>query len=147
MTGHVRMRALGFTLIELMIVVAIVAVLALIAYPSYQDSVRKGRRGEAKSDLVEIAQALERCYTQNNSYLLCPSVSPADVLIGPFNQSPQAGSRIDYTVAFTAAPTRTTFGITATPMGDQTNDSCGTLALNQTGVKTPVTGSTGVNCW
>jgi len=41
-------------------------VLTLIAYPSYQTAVRKGRRGDAKSDLVQIGQALERCFTSNN---------------------------------------------------------------------------------
>jgi prepilin-type N-terminal cleavage/methylation domain-containing protein len=50
----------GFTLIEMMIVVAIVAVLALIAYPSYQNAVREGRRGDAKSDLIELSQMMER---------------------------------------------------------------------------------------
>ena len=57
----------GFTLIELMIVVAVIAVLAAIAYPSYQDSVRKGRRGEAKSELVTLAQARERCFTEKGT--------------------------------------------------------------------------------
>src|SRR5690606_34477191 len=53
-------RSRGFTLIELMTVVAIVAVLAAIAYPSYSDAVRKGKRGQAKSAMVELAQRAER---------------------------------------------------------------------------------------
>src|SRR5690606_39345918 len=56
----------GFTLIELMIVVAIVGVPVAIAYPSYTDSVRKGKRGQAKGQLVELAQRAERYRTVNN---------------------------------------------------------------------------------
>ena len=61
----------GFTLIELMIVVAVIAILAAIAYPSYQDSVRKSRRADAKAVVLNAAQILERCYTQNNVYTGC----------------------------------------------------------------------------
>ena len=59
----------GFTLIELMIVVAIVALLASLAYPAYTDSVRKGRRAEARAALTNFLQQEERYYTQNGSYL------------------------------------------------------------------------------
>ena len=59
----------GFTLVELMIAVAIVGILASIAYPSYQDSVRKSRRADAKGALLGFANAMERHFTENNSYL------------------------------------------------------------------------------
>ncbi len=144
----------GFTLIELMIVVAVIAILAAIAYPSYQDSVRKGRRGEAKSDLVELAQAMERCFTQNNSYHGCASIADAtDTLIAPFDKSPQAAAATArYTIVMTVpggAAGRTVFSLAATPVGDQLKDSCGPgpLTLNQTGAKGPATGSTGIPCW
>lgn len=65
----------GFTLIELMITVAIVAILAAIAIPSYQDSVWKGKRGEAKTAIMRTLQSEERYYTQNNSYLLFSTVA------------------------------------------------------------------------
>lgn len=59
----------GFTLIELMIVVAIVAILAAIAYPSYQDSILKGRRAEARTAMLELMQQQERYMTQRGTYL------------------------------------------------------------------------------
>ena len=61
-------RGRGFTLIELMIVVAVVALLAVVALPAYQDSVRKARRTEAKAALSEAAQMMERYLTEKGTY-------------------------------------------------------------------------------
>jgi type IV pilus assembly protein PilE len=132
--GSVR----GFTLIELMIVVAVVAILAAIAYPSFQDQIRKSRRAQAKADLVEFAAQAERFHTANNSYegfTLPHLVSPREA---------EDGGTVHYNLtpndAFTAANTYT---ITATPVGGQASDRCGTLSITQSGVKSP----TLENCW
>ena len=61
-------RQSGFTLIEVMIVTAVVALLAALAYPSYTDSVRKGRRAEGRTALLELMQQQERFMTQRNTY-------------------------------------------------------------------------------
>ncbi|WP_332740297.1 type IV pilin protein [Hydrogenophaga sp.] len=62
-------RSSGFTLVELMITVAIVGILGALAYPSYLESVRKGRRAEARAALLNLLQQQERHLTQNNTYL------------------------------------------------------------------------------
>ena len=61
-------NSMGFTLIELMIVVALIAIIAAIAYPSYIDSVRKGRRADAETGLMQAAHKLENFYARNATY-------------------------------------------------------------------------------
>ena len=113
--------AAGFTLIELMIVVAIVAILAAVAYPAYQDYVRKARRGQAKADMMELTQLAERYKTVNNSY---QGFKTADVGL---TQSPRDNT-IRYALAFNAT-SPTTFTITAAPQDAQAVDTCGTLTI------------------
>ena len=72
-------KSMGFTLIELMITVAIIGVLGAIAYPSYQDSVRKSRRAEGRSAMMEVLQQQERYMTQNNTYLAFADTAPSSV--------------------------------------------------------------------
>lgn len=132
-------RPPGFTLIELMIVVAVVAILAAIAYPSYVDHVRKSRRAQAKADLVELAQLAERHHTVSNSY--------AGFAL-PFERSPRESAQTAawYEVALEPASTQTTFTLVATAKNDQVNDRCGNLSLNQAGVKTASKGTV-AECW
>lgn len=128
----------GFTLIELMIVVAVVAILAAIALPSYNDSVRKSRRGQAKADMLEIVQMLERRYTTNRTYL--------GIDISSMNQSPRQGTA-RYTLTLNPL-TATTYTLTAVPQGGQANDArCGTLSINQLGAKTITGTGTVADCW
>jgi len=128
---HVR----GFTLIELMIVVAVVAILAAVAIPSYAEHVRKSRRAQAKADLVEVAQLMERYHTVQNTYVGYTL---------PSNQSPRDGTA-QYTVSL-GNQTASTFTLTATPGTNQSKDKCGTMTLDQAGRKTP-DHATVDGCW
>ncbi|MGY3265246.1 type IV pilin protein [Lysobacter sp. HA35] len=127
----------GFTLIELMIVVVVIAILAAIAYPSYSQYTRKAKRNQAKADLVEYAALAERFHTINNSY--------ASFTL-PNTSSPRQGGNPAYTLALNPTPTQSGFTITATPTTNQVKDKCGTLSINQAGVKSPNTG-TQADCW
>lgn len=69
----VKTASRGFTLIELMIVVAVIGILAAIAYPSYQEYVRKAKRAEGRTALMELLQQQERYMTQRNTYLEFPA--------------------------------------------------------------------------
>lgn len=129
----------GFTLIELLIVIAIVAVLAAIAYPGYQEHVRKTRRTQAKADLLEITQMLEREFTLNRSYSGFDKDS--------FTQSPRTGTAY-YEISYEPEEMTTTYTITAEPTGPQEADTkCGKLTINNLGAKT-ADGSLGAEgCW
>lgn len=131
----------GFTLIELMIVVAIASILASVAYPSYVESVQRGNRAEARGILLEMAQLLERNFTEANRYDLN---SAGNAFALPVAQSPRTGTA-KYTIQFAAGPTQTTYTLSAVPAGAMAGDVCGTLTLTQTGVR----GADGVvaDCW
>lgn len=126
-------RRMGFTLIEMMIVVAVIAILAAIALPSYQDQVRKSRRADALRVLGEIRMAQERWRADRPTYGTLAEVG-----------NPGAGSSYyTYTVTDNTA---TAYTITATAQGAQANDkqggtSCTPLTINQAGTKTPAA------CW
>lgn len=131
-----RRMARGFTLIELMITVAVVAILAAVAIPSYSEHVRKSRRAQAKADLVELAQQLERFHTVQNTY---------SGMTLPFTQSPRDGKSY-YTLSLSGAATSSAFTLQAVPGTGQDKDKCGTLTLDQAGRKTP-TAAKVAGCW
>ncbi|MCW0454490.1 type IV pilin protein [Xanthomonas sacchari] len=130
-------RQHGFTLIELMIVVAIVGVLGAIAFASYQSHVVKARRSAASVCLQQGAQLIERYYTTKLTYEGVPK--------------PQCGSDAVqfYNVDFTGTPNANTFKLTATPTGPQlANDTqCGALSIDQKGTRTTSTGAGEGTCW
>ena len=115
----------AFTLIELMITVAIVGILASIAIPSYQGSVMKSRRADAKGALLGFANAMERYFTVNNTYVGAPNNPGTEYY--------------DITVSTNPVATITTYTLNAAPKvdGPQADDKCGTLTLTHTGVKCP----------
>ena len=144
-------RSQGFTLIELMIVVAIVGILASIAYPSYQEQVRKGNRAECTGALISLASAMERYFTTNSTYLGAATGgantgAPAATTFQT-TQCPVDGGAATYNLTISAA-TATTYTLQATPTGVMSGDSkCGNLTLDNRGVKGK-TGSESVDyCW
>lgn len=136
--GRFVRKQAGFTLIELMIVVAIVGILAAVAYPSYQEHVRKARRADAQTALLELGQFMERYYTANGTYVGAAL---------PFDEAPKDGATKFYDLSFSAGPTATTYTLQAAVKGAMAGDACGSLRIANTGAKTK-TGSADISlCW
>ena len=142
MPGHctsIRHGTRGFTLIELMIVVAIVAILVALAYPSYSDYIIKTRRKAGAACLMEAAQYMERQYTVRLSYSTVPDP----------NLTCETDIADSYSIV-TGALTATGYTLTAVPQGAQaTRDTkCGTLGINQAGIRTKTGSASAVkDCW
>lgn len=126
-------RSKGFTLMELMIVVAIIGILAAFAYPSYENSVKKSRRADAKGALDGFAQAMERYFTANNTYLGAATGGANTGAPAIYStESPIDGSTKFYNLTIQAA-TATTFTLRATPKNAQAGD--GMLEIDNTGAR------------
>lgn len=136
----------GFTLIELMVVIAIVGILAAIAYPSYMDSVMKSRRGAAKSCLSEYAHFMERFYTTNLAY----DKNTAGVNLAVPSLACTTEGKINQYYSFTITNlTRNTFTATAIPLGSQltADKQCGSLSLTHDGQRQVSVSGNAVSCW
>jgi type IV pilus assembly protein PilE len=139
-------RQHGFTLIELVIVIAIVGILTTIAYASYENSVIKSRRKAATACVLEASQFMERFYTTNLAY----NQTPAAVAVA----LPQLGCDTDltnfYNIQLNGTPTASAYSVEAAPQGTQLakDTDCGTLRINQQGVKS-ITGAVANldKCW
>ena len=133
-----RQAQRGFTLIEVMIVVAIVGILSAIAYPSYQEYVRRGHRAEARAGLLQAAQWMERAATATGTY---PKTAqfPASLKTVP-------NDRYDISVNSNGS----TFTLTAAPKGAQASDKCGNYTLTNTGLRGAngaTSGAIVTECW
>jgi len=127
----------GFTLIELMVVVAIVAIITAIAVPAYNSQVSDARRADCVAVLEESRQVAERFYAKNFSYAGAQNDDNFP------DQAPKQGTASCNITAVTAA---NTFTITASPTGAHANDRCGNLSITNTGTRN-ATGGTVDDCF
>jgi type IV pilus assembly protein PilE len=125
-------KSRGFTLIELMIVLTIAAILMAVGYPAYKQYITKARRVDAGANLLELAQYMERFFTENGRY---DQDTGGTAVSLPYNKSPKEGTTTFYNITMPAVSS-TAFTLQATPTGDQASDTeCGALTINSTGVK------------
>ena len=123
----------GFTLLEMMIVVAIIGILASIAYPSYQEQVAEGRRVDAQANLLSLAQHMERHFTENGSYLGAAL---------PYNESPKDGADKYYDLTVPAS-TAVSYTLRAVPKNGMVGDRCGNMDVTNIGQKVAAQ----AECW
>jgi type IV pilus assembly protein PilE len=122
-------RSRGFTLIELMIVIAIVGILAAVALPSYTEYIKRGDRASARAALLEAQQFMERYYAANSRYSTAADGTGAPDLPARLQSIPSDNPKYGISVS---AVTVNSYTLTATPT---TEDKCGNLTLTNTGVK------------
>jgi type IV pilus assembly protein PilE len=125
-------RAHGFTLIELMIVVAIVAILAIIAYPSYSQYLRRSARAEAQSYLTDVAALQQQYLVDKRAY--APSLAALHT-----SATGNVDAKFKVTVAARDDPP--SYTITAQATGDQLKDACPMLSIDNAGNRQPA------SCW
>ncbi len=131
---NVYMKQTGFSLIELMMVVAIVGILGAIAYPSYKDSVTKGRRSDGQTKLVQLMNAEERYFAERGTYTATLSnFAPVD-----------GGGKVDtdsgyYKISAAACGTGVATCVILTAEAQTAQAGDGNLTYNSQGAKTPTT--------
>jgi type IV pilus assembly protein PilE len=128
----------GFTLIELMIVVAIIALLSAIAFPAYTSYIAKSRRADARGQLLQVAQFMQRFYSANDSYETDRANSPVmDKVPASIKRSPADGTAL-YQLDIPAASLNVSaYELRMVPVagGAMAGDQCGTFTLTSTGVR------------
>ncbi len=131
-TKMMKRPVTGFTLIELMVTVAVVAIVAAVAYPSYMSSVKKTRRADAQAVLMGFSQAMERHFTERNTYEGAATAGDTGTPAIYPSQAPLDGGQKYYDLSIIAADS-TAYTLRATPINRQNGD--GYLEISNTGLK------------
>lgn len=138
----------GFTLIEVMIVVAIIGLLAVVGLPSYQSYIAKGHRADARGQLLQASQFMQRFYAANDQYEYDRASNPvADQMPAALKRSPADGTKL-YQLTISAAVGSYTLTMAPVAGSKMASDECGAFTLTSTGVR-GISGSASLkdSCW
>jgi len=142
------MKQQGFTLIELIIVIAIVGILTSIALPMYRDYVIRANRTEAKAALAAVALAQERFYSANNTYT--SNIASLGSMTVVKSTGETDGGYYSISIALQSSGNAYTLSATPQAKAGQASDNCKILTLTNTGLKNVSganSGYTAANCW
>jgi len=128
----------GFTLMELMIVVAIIGILGAVGYPAYTNAIKKGNRADGIDSLLSLAARMEEYYMVNDTYVGATVAADGSGTVGSSKTSDDK-----YTMSIAAT---TAFGYAVTATAKFTDTECVTISLNNLGQKS-ATGTDSANCW
>lgn len=150
-------RTTGFTLIELMVVVAIVGLLAAVAMPSYTSYIARAQRADARAQLMQVAQFMQRFYAANDRFDKDRSgaTDVIDMIPGNLKQAPADGTALYNLAIPNATLSQSSFTLQMVPVADgkMAVDECGSFTLTSTGVRGVLVGTTPGNttlrdkCW
>lgn len=134
----------GFSLIELMIVIAILGIVVAFGYPSYRDQVMKARRAEGLGELLELAGKLERHYADQ----VPGTYAGATLGSNPATNIHRAYTENSHYLLNIDSADTVTFTVRATPQGKQANDKCGVFILDSLGTRSLSGNSVAFDkCW
>jgi type IV pilus assembly protein PilE len=136
------MRA--FTLIELMIVVAIIGIIVAFGYPAYRDQVMKSRRADGMAALLELADRMERHYSDVGTYR---KIESGGSIVDTAVSDVFPGYSSDYYTLTIDSQDNISFTVSAAPKGSQLKDKCGTFTLDSQGVKSVSASGMQDQCW
>jgi type IV pilus assembly protein PilE len=136
MCNNYRKRVSGFTLPELMIVVAILALLAAIAYPSYRDHLRKSSRVAAQTELLELSAMQEKIFLNSNAFSAKVDTAYDGSSAGGLGKTGSTSTDGKYTLSLVA--TAQTYTLTATPVSGSAQAGDGAFAVSSNGTRTCV---------
>jgi len=144
-------RESGFTLMELMIVLAIVAILLGVGLPGYQNIILKSNRAAGKGVLLDVASRQEQYFINNKAYsnnLQTGLGYPANPFFINNQADKTAASTSDSVYQISVALVGSVYTVTATPVSRQLKDTrCGTLTITSTGVKGENGTQSVAECW
>ncbi|MEJ2670434.1 MAG: type IV pilin protein [Gammaproteobacteria bacterium] len=144
---HASAAHAGFSLIELMVVIAIVALLAAVGVPAYTSQINKAYRADAQSALMQLASAMERYRTINNTYNGTADGSGVPVSTFFPDQAPLDSSQKYYTLRITITNSGNGYTVTAAPISGTRMDGDWSFTLASTGLKQRVSGGSTVTGW